>query len=245
MIFFAQAVLVAILLVLGVADILAIAEAFALDRKCPSNIQEFLCALTTRDTLSAGLLAAAGAIFAAWLAWYAVQLQLQRDERSQTRRLAGLARLIEADLLLIAKFAAQVGQNGGVMDTGLSGVSRETVIEVTEIEPRLAATLAVQVAELRTFAEMTERRTMDSKGAEETRTFATVFALRSQILAACFEEVARRLEMGHEVYLPLLSAKVFRKFLLGHDLTSEQAGYVGVLLDMPPPPSIDGAAPAP
>ena len=86
---------------------------------------------------------------------------------------------------------------------------------------------------------------MDSKGAEETRTFATVFALRSQILAACFEEVARRLEMGHEVYLPLLSAKVFRKFLLGHDLTSEQAGYVGVLLDMPPPPSIDGAAPAP
>src|ERR1700689_3572297 len=76
-----QGVLVALAIVAGISALAIVANIAPFDgHVCGWQWPQFLtyvsCILTARETLSAGLIAAGGALFAAWLAWSAIRDQI-------------------------------------------------------------------------------------------------------------------------------------------------------------------------
>jgi hypothetical protein len=58
----------------------------------------FGCVLSTHETLAAGLIGAAGALLAAWIAWTAVQQQISEERERMTADRKEAERLLEEDL---------------------------------------------------------------------------------------------------------------------------------------------------
>jgi hypothetical protein len=86
-----QAVLLAAILLAIVFLVLATADAgmaTAGVERCPLKFPKwFGCVLATHENLSGGLIGAAGALFAAWLAWQAIMKQIsQAETQSESRR---------------------------------------------------------------------------------------------------------------------------------------------------------------
>ena len=89
--------------------LMIIANFAPVDRQCPWVFPKILsCLLSARETLFAGLTAAGGALFAAWLAFDAVQEQI-REEREREKRLRAqeLAELKKSFYAEIADRAAR------------------------------------------------------------------------------------------------------------------------------------------
>jgi hypothetical protein len=73
-------------ILLVVVGILAVANIRPMHDQCAWQFPKLLsCLLSTRETLAAGLIGAGGAIFAAWLAWTAVQRQIAEGKVAQKR----------------------------------------------------------------------------------------------------------------------------------------------------------------
>ena len=64
-----QGAFIAAAIVTAIGTIAAIANVNPVEHKCPWDYTFGSCILSARETLMAGLIAAGGALFAAWLAW--------------------------------------------------------------------------------------------------------------------------------------------------------------------------------
>src|ERR1700727_332588 len=83
--------------------ILIAANVDPIDRQCPWEFPKLAsCLLSARETLVAGLAAAGGALFAAWLAWGAIRdqiaFEMARDAAAKIETARGKIRLAEAEL---------------------------------------------------------------------------------------------------------------------------------------------------
>jgi hypothetical protein len=83
-----SALLIIFSLLLLVVGFLGLAEGGAEHPRCDLDVSEIGCLLASHQELAAGLLGAAGALFAAWLAYEAVQDQIsaERNAREADRR---------------------------------------------------------------------------------------------------------------------------------------------------------------
>jgi hypothetical protein len=77
---------VSTLLWIFVYAILLIANVAPFKDSCPWQFPKIIsCALGVRENLAGGLIAAAGALFAAWLAWSAVREQIEQERHRELR----------------------------------------------------------------------------------------------------------------------------------------------------------------
>src|SRR5689334_16840493 len=74
--------------VVGVTVVLAMAVAWGPQSKCAAQFPKIIgCALASYEALSGGLIAAAGALFAGWLAWSAARDQIAMERtKARTQR---------------------------------------------------------------------------------------------------------------------------------------------------------------
>jgi hypothetical protein len=88
----AQTVAIAVVIVGTILLLMLVANIAPLDRQCPWVFPKVLgCLLSARETLFAGLVAAGGALFAAWVAWTAVrdqtEFEMARDAATREDRM--------------------------------------------------------------------------------------------------------------------------------------------------------------
>ena len=83
-----KGLLIAAAIIGGIASILLAANIDPIDRHCPWQFPKIAsCLLSARGTLVSGLVAAGGALFAAWAAWTAVRDQIKFEmDRDAARR---------------------------------------------------------------------------------------------------------------------------------------------------------------
>jgi hypothetical protein len=80
---FLRGIIVALLLGLAAYAVMALANVWPYDRQCDWQLPKVLsCLLGARENLAGGLIGAAGALMAAWLAWGAIQKQIVVQQRA-------------------------------------------------------------------------------------------------------------------------------------------------------------------
>lgn len=78
-----RAIAIALVLVLGAYSVMALANLWPLGNQCDWQFPKVLsCLLGVRENLAGGVLGAAGALMAAWLAWVAIQKQISAQQRA-------------------------------------------------------------------------------------------------------------------------------------------------------------------
>jgi hypothetical protein len=78
-----RTITVALLLGLAAYAVMALANLWPYDRQCDWQLPKALsCLLGARENLAGGVIGAAGALMAAWLAWLAIQKQIAVQQRS-------------------------------------------------------------------------------------------------------------------------------------------------------------------
>jgi hypothetical protein len=80
---FLRTIIVALLLGLAAYAVMALANLWPYDRQCDWQLPKALsCLLGARENLAGGVIGAAGALMAAWLAWVAIQKQIAAQQRA-------------------------------------------------------------------------------------------------------------------------------------------------------------------
>jgi hypothetical protein len=93
-----QLILLALCFIVFVYLVLALAEAGGVAGCHWAFPRWFGCVLYVHETLAAGLIVAAGALIAAWIAWTAVQLQINAEQERMTAERKEAERLLGEDL---------------------------------------------------------------------------------------------------------------------------------------------------
>jgi hypothetical protein len=118
--------------------ILASAVAWGPQReKCQLSFPSIIgCAVGSYENLSGGLLAASAALFAGWMAWTAVQLQMSAEERRATADRLEAERLLLSDMDWIAETLAAMWK---VLEAADANIYRESSPKLQELRQQIDA----------------------------------------------------------------------------------------------------------
>src|SRR5689334_12627424 len=94
-----EGILIAIAILIAVTGIMAMATAWGPHETCPRQFPKIVgCALGSYENLSGGLIAAGGALFAGWIAWTAVRLQISSEEQRASADRAEVESVLADDI---------------------------------------------------------------------------------------------------------------------------------------------------
>jgi hypothetical protein len=118
-----QGVIIGTVEALAVSGLLAMAVAWGPKHECALQFPKIVgCAIASYEGLAGGLIAVAGAIFAAWLAWVAVQAQISATEQLARRREDSSYQVIRSEMSGLIGLLVQVWR---VVDRALSESNHE------------------------------------------------------------------------------------------------------------------------
>jgi hypothetical protein len=121
-----QGLLLAVCLFLGIIGILALTHVAMPEPRCVRAFPRWIgCVMGRHESLAGGLIAAAGAIFAAWLVWSALRQQLEESGRARIDAQVQALRWREQELVRNIRGLRHTGEYVGRLSRAFANVETD------------------------------------------------------------------------------------------------------------------------